>query len=282
MIKRILVVLDSDSDTFSATKHAITLAGKYGAEITGMSFVDQASIEKHSRGAAIGAMFLMDKLEARLTQESREAAQSLLADFREAAASSGVSFDMLALEGVPSKLLAKHGMFSDLLVVGHDPHLDYAHPDATPISLGEIIKKISGPVLVTPQGYRDVNSVLVAFDGSDGCVRALRSFLHLKPCGEEAEVHLLNVYQKGSQELSLFLLSKVQQYVRQHGFNTTAIHSVRSTEPSTEILNSVQRLQSNLLVAGAHEVSPLLKLFSTRSTTASLLDRVEVPMWVHS
>ena len=62
MIKRILVALDTDSDTPSATRYATEIASRYDAELTGLAVVDTGSIDAGSRGGGVGSMYYAEKL----------------------------------------------------------------------------------------------------------------------------------------------------------------------------------------------------------------------------
>ena len=81
MIKRILVALDPDSDSLVATQYAIRIARETGASITGLAVVDTHMIESSSRGGGIGSMYYAEKLRENLTQETRDHARKLIADF---------------------------------------------------------------------------------------------------------------------------------------------------------------------------------------------------------
>lgn len=81
MLKRILVALDFDSDTSIATRYAIEIAQRCGAEVTGLALVDRKGIEAESSGAGLGAMYYAEKLQHKLSAEARAQAQHLLRDF---------------------------------------------------------------------------------------------------------------------------------------------------------------------------------------------------------
>ena len=280
MIKRILIALDSDTDTPASTRYATAIARRFEAEVVGVAVVDTGSIEKEARGGGIGSMYLMEKVETGMKAEAREVAGGLLESFRVAVVDGGVAYEACLEEGVSADRIAEHTKYGDLLVIGKEPHFHYAHPEETSITLEQIIKRTVGPVLVVPGPYREVARVLVAFDGSAACVRSLRGFLHLQPFGVGVAVDIVNVYAKGGRTASQLVLQQVQSYVRKHGFHVD-IHSVAGSDVSLEVADCMQRFQADLLVAGVHVVPRLSKL-AFGSTTASLLDRTPVPMWVEN
>src|SRR5690606_34691687 len=93
MIKKILLALDSDSDTPVALRYAIEIAQRYDAEITALAVIDLGGIEAESRGGGIGSMYYGEKLRESLTEETRQKAQELIREFEELIAGSGVRQD---------------------------------------------------------------------------------------------------------------------------------------------------------------------------------------------
>ena len=280
MIKRIIVALDPDTDTPVATRYATQIAAGAKAEVTGIAVVDMGSIAASAKGGGIGSMYLMDKVKADLTSEARATAHDLTADFRTAMAAAGQTAQIRIEEGVPLERIMEDMKYHDVLVIGRTPHFFYSHPEETRTSLQDIVSSVVGPVLVVPEVYQDIQRVLIAFDGSPASVRALRGFLYLKPFGTELRVELVNVHSRGEREGAELVLQRAKLYCEAHGFGVDPV-SIQGSDASTEILEAAQRYESDLLVAGAHFVTPLSKL-AFGSTTASLMARVKVPMWLES
>ncbi len=278
MIRSIVIVLDADSDSPVATQYALTLASRTQALVTGMTVVDTKSIEHGVRGGGIGSIHLMEKAAQSLLSEAHEVARTLLTSFKAAAKTAGVAYECRALEGWPLDVVGKEADYHDLLVIGNDPHLYYAHPKETPVSLEQVIKRTTGAVLVATDSYQPVERVLVAFDGSAHCFRSLRAFLLLKPFGTDVAMDLVHVHAGEDQGVAGPMMSAAQAFVARHGF-TARVHLVQGKDASSEIGRCIQRLEADLLVAGVHAVGSLERIFQ-RSTTASLLGRVAVPMWV--
>ncbi len=278
MIQRILVALDADTDTPVATRYAAEVARRYGAQVTAVAVVDMESIARNAKGAGIGAFYLMEKVEASLTQEARGIAGRLVNDFKGALSDTGIAHESHIAEGVPIEHIVEAAKYSDLLVVGKVPHFHYSHPEATPVTLEQIVERVVGPALTVPSSYREVRRVLVAFDGSRACVRALRGFLYLKPFGAEVPLDMVNVQEKGRGEASQLMLQRARAYASQHGF-TVSIHSLVGADPSEEIMQCAARYEADLLVAGAHSVTALSKI-AFGSTTSALLSGVTLPMWL--
>ena len=280
MIKRIIVALDADTDTPVATRYATEIAREHNAELTGMAVVDMASISASSKGGGIGSMYLMSKVQESLTVEAREVAQTLTRAFRNAVAESGVQSQVVIEEGVALQRIIEDMNCRDLLVIGKEPHFFYSHPDETPTTLEEIVSHVVSPTCVIPSIYRKVERVMVAYDGSAASVRAMRSFFQLKPFGSDVIVEVINVYSKGGRASALLALTQVKAYGEAHGYSVNTL-ALEGTDPSEEIVKALERHQADVLVAGAHIVSPLSRI-AFGSTSASLLHQVNIPMWLEA
>lgn len=278
MIRRILVVLDADSDTPVAIQYAADIAHLHAAEITGLALIDMVSIGASSVGGGIGSLYLQEKVRATLTSEARDVANSLAVRFRETLRQAHVPGHARIEDGAPIERIAEDLNYHDVLVVGKVPHFFYSHPEQATVTLEDVVRRSVGPTLVAPEAHRPVERVLVAYDESPASSRALRRFLNLRPFGTEVAVEILNVHGKGERSQSQLALQRAQAFMQVHGFGAGII-SVQSANPNEEIMEYVERSNADLLVVGAHVVSPLVKLTSG-STTASFLQTVPVPLWL--
>jgi nucleotide-binding universal stress UspA family protein len=279
MIKKILVALDPDTDTPVATRYAQQIAQRHAAEVTGLAVVDMGSIEASARGGGIGSMYLMEKVEKELTEEARQRARELTKQFDEAMTNSDVPYHVEVAEGAPFERIVEDMKYQDLLIVGRDPHFFYSHPETSTKTLVRVVRDTVAPTLVVPNTYRDIERVLVTYDGSNASARAMRQFVHLQPFGTDVQVEILNVH-SGESKGSRLALEMAKAYLKVHGYNTHTT-GVRGSDAAAEILNFADRFEADLLVAGAHSVSTWRKL-AFGSTTASLIKKCELPLFLDS
>lgn len=277
MIKKILVALDPDTDTPVATRYAQQIAQRYAAEVTGLAVVDMGSIEASARGGGIGSMYLMEKVQKELTEEARQHARELTKQFDEAMTNSGVAYHVEVAEGAPFERIVEDMKYQDLLIVGRDPHFFYSHPETSTKTLVRVVRDTVAPTLVVPNTYRDIERVLVTYDGSNASARAMRRFVHLQPFGTDVQVEILNVY-SGESEGSRLALEMAKAYLKAHGYNAHTT-GLQGSDATAEILNFADRFEADLLVAGAHSVSTWRKL-AFGSTTASLIRKCELPLFL--
>ncbi|NND70140.1 MAG: universal stress protein [Rhodothermales bacterium] len=277
MIKRIIVALDSDSDTQVATRHATEIAHRTGARITGLAVVDTQSIDSSARGGGIGSFYYAEKLKSKLTEESREAARSLIARFEKYMDKQDVEHVESVEEGVPFERIIEDLKYHDLLVIGKDPHFFYAHPKKETHTLARVVKNTISPTLIVGNSYHEVKNVVVAYDGSASAARSVQSLVQLRPFGDDISISLLNVYHGDSNESKL-LLELLSKYLTAHGFESKS-RSMEGRKPDEEIIKYATEMKADLIVAGAHAVSAI-KRMAFGSTTSALLNDCDTPLFV--
>lgn len=278
MIKRILVALDTDSDTPVATAFAGDVARRYDAEVVGLAVVDTGHIDMASRGGGIGSMYYAEKLRENLTEETRAKANELIRQFHASLQDSGIKRLDSVEEGVPFRRIVEDMKYHDLLVVGRTPHFFYGHPEERTETLAKVVKKTTAPTLVVGDEFRSVQRVLLAYDASEASARTMQHFVHLKPFGPDVDVEALHVHE-GDEKESQLILRLLAGYLEKHDFAVKET-SIRGSGAAEQISDYARDTGADLVVAGAHSVSKLKKL-AFGSTTEKLLTDCPTPLFVH-
>lgn len=278
MIKRILVALDTDSDTPVATRYASEIADRHDAEIVGLAVVDTGQIEAASRGGGVGSMYYGEKLKENLTEETREKAAELLSEFHAALKGTGIPHVETVEEGVPFRRIIEDMKYHDLLVIGRTPHFFYGHPEEKTKTLAKVVNETTAPTLVVGDVHRPVERVLIAYDGSEAASRTVKYFTHLKPFGADVKIDALHVH-RGDERESRLILGLLASYLEKHGF-VVGQTSIREDGVAEQISEYARDSGVDIVVAGAHSVSMLRKL-AFGSTTQKLLNECPTPLFLY-
>lgn len=284
MIKRILVALDFDSDTTVATRYAVEIAQRTGAEVTGLALVDREGIKAESSGAGLGAMYYAEKLQDKLSSEARAQAQHLLRGFIDELDRAGVTHhDDHVSEGVPFERIVEDMKYHDLLIAGHESHFFYPDRERSTHALNDIVEKGAAATLVVEPAYRPIRKVLIAYDRSVSAARAMQKFAELDAFDSgHLEVVVLNVRGGGddARRESELMLQLAQGYLRPHGFGSVEGVSVESGDPKATILDFGDRNRADMIVAGAYSQTGVKK-FLFGSTASGLIEQCEVPLFLY-
>ncbi len=278
MIKRILVALDPDSDSKVATQYAVHIAKQTDARITGLAVVDTRNIQASSRGGGIGSMYYAEKLRENLTQETRDQARALIAQFEAHVEGCGVRHIEVVEEGVPFERIVEDMKYHDLLVVGCDPHFFYGHPKKRTNTLAGVFHHTIGPTIVVPKAHRDVKKVLFASNGDNSASRAIRLFVELEPFGTDLDVEVVCIHGKDERVDAEFHLQLTKDYLSDHGYEAR-VHAMRDNEPGERILELAGEIGADLIVAGS-TTSKGLTGYSMSKTTETLTNNEQIAVFV--
>lgn len=285
MLKRILVVLDFDSDTSTATRYAIEIAQRTRAEVTGLALVDRKHIRAEASGAGLGAMYYAEKLQNKLSDEARAQARHLLQGFAAELDRAGVRHtDDHVEEGVPFDRIVEDMKYHDLLIAGHKSHFFYPDRDKRTRTMDEVVEKGAAATLVVEDDYRPIRRVLVAYDRSVSAARAMQKFAELSPMDKEhIEIEIVNVRDSDGDEAraeSELMLGLAKSYLDAHDFPAVEGTSLPGGHAKNRLLDHAAQTRADLIVAGAHSRSGL-KEFFFGSTASGLIDDAEIPLFLY-
>ena len=283
MTQRILVVLDPDSDTPIATETAVDIAQRYDGEVTGLAFVDKDSIGNEAVGGGIGSMYFAERLREQLTEETRQRAHELIAQFTERVEAEGVRHtgDRVG-EGELVKSLLDEMRTHDLLVAGRESHFYYADPDRRTHTLAKVLQDAAAATLIVGTARPAVSRVAVAYDGSAPSARAMQKFAHLAPFGTDLDVEVVHVRGRSESDrlASERLRADAAAYLGAHGFDRVTTTAIESGSPADRICELAQGDRADLVVSGAYAKSGFRKMLFGSSAT-KLLEEAKVPLFLY-
>ncbi len=285
MIKRILVALDRNKDTPLATRYAINIAKAFNASLTGLASVDLPTINSVVGGGGIGTIHFARQLKSQLTKDSRQAAETLLKNFKRLVEASDLDHSKFMFEGVPHDRIIEDSKYHDLLVIGRQSHFFTNRPELETKTLASIVKKGAGPTLMVTEVYRPIKRIVVAHDGSKASACALQWFIQLEPFGRDIEIDVVyacnnekkEIADKRNQELSL-----VSDYLKTHDYkNVNTLLLNEKGGVAKQIINHINDTDSDLVVIGAHSATSIRRVtFGT--VTRELVKNSPVPLFMSS
>lgn len=282
MIKRILVALDPDGDTPVATRYAIRLAKKFDAELTGLAVVDVGNLNTMIGVGGYGTEYAAREVWVEMTEETQKVAQNLLNTFKRSVEKEGIRHRDLKQQGASAELIIEEMKYHDLLVLGRDSKFFYSEPDKDTRTLAKVVKGGVSPTLVVTDEYREIENIMIAFDGSSAAARSLKAFVHLLPYGKDIEIDLVNVADGESSEAmekSASILKMAENYLKAHNFNYIIKTVLEKGEPGLRILDRQLMKNPDLLLLGAHSVSAV-KRTAFGSTTHYLITSTMGPLFL--
>lgn len=280
MIKQILVALDPEQDTQIAIRYSIALAKRFQAHLTGLAVVDVSNIPIHTGSGTLDLEYYGQEIWESLTRESQEVAQELLNHFSSEAAKAGISYHAIEQEGASWERIVYETQFHDLLLIGRNARFFYNEPERDTRTLAKVVKNGVGPTMVITDDYHEVETLMIAFDGSRASARSIKSFVHLLPYGHDLKMQLIHV-QSDERDADPVRkdMDRMENYLNRHGFRNIAKEIIKGENPAKTLLEIQEERKPDLLLMGAHAVSALRRV-TFGSNTHTLITKTRTPLYM--
>jgi len=269
----ILVHVDQSPRAQMRLDIAADLARQHGAHLTALQVIDVA-MPVMALGDGGGGAVIAELLE-QMRQSALVAGVKLKAAFEAALARDGIMGEWRQVEGTTREILALHGRYADLLVLGQDD------PESDSAGLLEAVVFDSGrPVLAIPfaGSFKTIGKrVLVGWNASREASRALHDALPLIAKAETVTVFLANPT-RGLDGHGEEPGADIARHMVRHGLKVEVAKVIADDVPdSALLLNHASDMGADLLVMGAYGHSRLRE-FILGGMTRSLLREMTVPV----
>jgi len=275
MIKRILVGLDGSSYSKSASQLASMMAKKNDGVVVGVASLDIRGIERSMGPVPLGGSYFAEQVIDLKFQKEEKKIKGYLNEFEHFCQENQVKYELVFRVGVPSEQLIEEGKTADVIILGLQTYFRF---DSMP---GNTLKKLmkSGvcPIIAVPEHINTFYNVLIAYDGSLGSAKAMRSFVQLANSLSVAnKLVLVNINDNNS--IGKKLLDEAQKYLAAYGLSVQ--QHLCSGEPKEKIYEIAQDMQPTLIVIGNFGNSKLQDLM-WGSTTSYFVNIGDIPLLVH-
>ena len=182
MIKKILIPTDGSVNSLTAQEYGIYIARKQNSSLTGLYVIDinliQGPMVTDISGSA--AMPPSEGFFDAIEKSLEEKADSVLKEFQERCQKSGVKAEVKKAIGKISSIIIEEAQSVDLILMAKKGEHFHLKEGGLLGSVAEAVVRNSGkPVLITPEKFLEIESMALAFDGSDAATKALRFSLEL-------------------------------------------------------------------------------------------------------
>jgi nucleotide-binding universal stress UspA family protein len=273
MLKRILVALSGTPFTPVAVRRAVELAQQHGASLTGITVVDIERLSDVGPVPIGGASRAHDLAEHRVAV-TQERVEEEIAGFESACTAASVPFMVDRERGDAFELLLGLWRYHDLTIIGLRGLFEYGVVNNPDDYVLKLIRHGVRPIIAVSEQFREVNRVLVAYDGSSQSAMAMKRFAQLR-LWPEATVKLACF--GFEDEEATPLLIDAAAYLRAHGYDPEAESMLGGAKPG--LLAHAQEWGADLVVMGSTFRSRILKLVMGPTTQEALV-HAGVPLFL--
>ena len=279
MIKKILIPTDGSANSLTALEYGIYIARKLGASLIGLYVLDVNLIQGPMLTDISGSVGMppydgfFDAIETSLNEK----ADCILRDFQERCQKAGIKFEVIKTIGRISPIIIEEAQNADLILMAKKGEHFHLKEGGLLGSVAEAVVRDSGkPVLVTPENFVEIESMALAYDGSDSALKALELSLELsKKAVWPITVVIITSDAKKADTLSAQIEEMNEKDSSAPMADCETI--ILSGKEQDEIITFIREGAVELMVMGAYGHNRLRELL-LGSTTSHIIRKSPIPV----
>jgi nucleotide-binding universal stress UspA family protein len=277
MIKDMLVCLEGSPSSTQAVELAIRLGLILEATLVGLAIIDEPDIRAGTATGIGGSSYKRDR-DAALLKDAHEHAEQWTEAFLARCRVVGVAARALEKRGRPAATILEEMRRHDLTFIGSNVNFLFETAEQDTQTRDAVVSRAPRPVMVVPeQPIEGKTTVVIAYDGSSACKRAVRAFAESGLARDRA-VHVASVGDEGTTAFELATVGC--ELLRELGVKAMPHSVVSALSIAEAILAQARKLGAALVVSGAYAHSRLSHLI-WGSVTHELLEKTTVPLFLH-
>lgn len=275
MLKRILVPLDGSAFTSAVTQKAIRMAERSGAELFGLTIIDEPTIRR-PEPQPMGAGNFLERRQEKLLAEAQTHVREHKKAFLETCAAHKVKAHVIERTGDPATVVIAEAHKMDLVVMGQISHFRHVTQDEPCETFQTVLKGSPRPMVIVPKRLEAGKGVWIATDGSIAAARAIQVFELMGLLGERT-AHVISVDKEETRARDK--CTDVAEFLEAHGARVDKTPVASSQHPWDALQKRLQEEQPELMVMGAYGTSGL-KDFFMGSMTRKFVENAPFPLFV--
>jgi nucleotide-binding universal stress UspA family protein len=271
MFKTILVPIDSSDTSLVAVDYAIDLSRSFNSEVEGISIIDIKKLAgpfMRDLGTSIGGMVPYADFQQNLRTFMEDTARAALDELEGKCNSAGIPCTRTMKEGVVSKEIFESAKRCDMIAMGMSGEHAFWRDAFLGSNLESVVRQTHKPVLVTPEKYKKITKILVAYDASSFSTKALTAGADI---AEQMKLPLTVVTVSDDKKAGEDILSQADENLKDCKITYDKV--LKDGETVSAILDSCNEGSYDLLVLGAYGHSKIRELI-LGNTTVQIMRKV--------
>lgn len=276
MIKKILVGIADSTYTASATRHAIEVAQRCGASLTGVSILDVAGIRKEAASVPVGGGGYASDLQAVAFEDATKSIDEAVDTFVRLSDEAGVPAEFHKVGGTPAQEFIERSKYHDLMVCGLRRLFEHGVLPEPKNELAKLVAAGVRPIIATASQYREIKKVLIAYSNSVESAKTMRRFTQMSPLiAPNAEVQIVSFGKKSSDGPAALL--EARGYMQAHGIEP--VINFAEGSPRTGVLEQAEKWDADMIVIG-NSAKSLVRRQTFGETALHTISNAEVPLFL--
>ncbi|ODS31419.1 MAG: universal stress protein family protein [Candidatus Scalindua rubra] len=278
MLKTILVPIDSSDTSLVAVDYAIELSKSFNSEIIGISIIDIKKFAgpfMRDLGTSIGGMVPYADFQQKVRKFLEDTSRAALDELEGKCNSANIPCTRTIKEGVVSKEIVESAQKCDMISMGMAGEHAMWRDALLGSNLESVARQTHKPIMVTPEKYKTITKILVAYDGSPFSTKALNTGAEI---AQQMHLPLTVITVSDNKDTGEKILSKAEENLKNYEITHNTI--LESGETVDIVLSLCKNGSYELLVMGAYGHSKIRELI-LGSTTVQLMRKVNCPVLLY-
>ncbi len=275
MFKSILVPIDGSDTSLVAVDYAIELSRSFDSEITGISIIDIKKLAgpfMRDLGTSIGGMVPYGDFQQNVRKFLEDTCRAALDELEGKCDTANIPCTRTIKEGVVSKEIFESANRCDMISMGMAGEHAFWRDAFLGSNLESVVRQTHKPVLVTPEKYKKITKILVAYDASSFSTKALIAGADI---AQQMNLPLTVVTVSDDKKSGEDTLSQAAENLKDCNIKYDTV--LKGGEAVSEILDFCSEASYDLLVIGAYGHSKIRELI-LGNTTVQLMRKVTCPV----
>jgi nucleotide-binding universal stress UspA family protein len=275
MVKRILIPTDGSEYGKTAIDYGIYMAKKLEATLKGIHVIDIRLIQGPVITDISGSIGIPACQEyfPMLEKGLEERADVILKAFQDHCEEANITPDIQKCIGIIDEIIIEEGKSTDwILLARRGEHFHLSKGGLLGSTAESVVRNSGKPVMVTPQTFREIESIGLAYDGSPPADHALKLAVFL---AEKVAWPMSIIIVTDDQKRAAKLMKKLETYLESLPVDTETL--ILPGNENKALVKFMQEGSVELMVMGAYGNNRLRELL-LGSTTSFIIQNSPIPV----
>lgn len=276
-MKKFLAVFDGFNMSKSTLGYGIQLARIADAQLVGV-FLDESIYRSYDVLKVMKLHKDYDKVIKQLDEKDKQKRDDAARKFQKACSKASIRYSIHRDTGIAILDLKKESMFADLVIINEHETFSRHRQKSPTRFIKELLADVQCPVMVVPNGYKEIDKVVLLYDGGPSSLYAIKMFSYLLGKDLNLPVEVLTVKESYMASTRLPENKLMREFIKRH-FPNAEFKVVRG-EAEVQILSYLRDHGENeLVVLGAYRRSEFSRWFKT-SMADVLMRELDTPLFI--
>jgi len=275
-MKKISAAFDGLKFSHSTLTYAIELARASKTMLSGI-FLESFLYHGYKLHDMVGTHGISEVKMKHLSEKDTETRLKSVAIFEQTCKDAHISYSIHHDESIALQELFKESIYCDLLLISADETLKQAVEKRPTHFVRELLAQTQCPVLIVPDKYKEIEKVVLLYDGKPSSVYAIKMFNYMMPWLQNKETEVVSVTDPRDL-IELPDQNLVKEFIKCH--YPAATYTLLKGDPEVEIISHLKRSNKNsLIVSGAYQRTQVSRWFKT-SMADRLMGEINMPLFI--